>query len=209
MNDRWVAGVKVLNSSGYVDNDTEALLPIHELRALSPEQRVLKIPIGHQFVDQKESPASPVGGEANRNDNVFGPEFRSEEKLVVEFSLALRGGGVHEFDGDGFLRRRKQTGENRPEAAVADPVREGFGGGSEKGVRESMWRRIWFGIGRRGGAFSGTAAKTEESEKEDGPRRIWVDGDHRRRRHDVEIEIQDLGLDFMICEYQRRKKLRN
>lgn len=64
---------------------------------------------------------------------MFGLESGSEEEFVVilAFSLAAddaEGGGVHEFDGDGFTGGRESAGVDRTEATVTEDCGEGVCG---------------------------------------------------------------------------------
>lgn len=111
----------------------------------------------------------------------MGTKLGGEEKLVVKLTLTLERSRVHELDCDGLSGSGQNAREYRSEATVADPGGEAGGGVAEGGVGEAKGRLWLIGIRRRGGAFSGAAAKTERSEKEEGTRWIWVDGDHLRR----------------------------
>lgn len=93
-------------------------------------------------------PAAVVGGEAEDGYHEVcarGFELREDGQLVVELSLALeRSVGIHELDGD-VLAGFESSLEDRAEAALADPVGGGEGGGGEAegGVGEAV----------RGGGF--------------------------------------------------------
>ena len=112
----------------------------------------------HEVVDEEETPAFGVGGEADGGDQRGGAEPRGEEELVVELALALLGGGVHELDGDGVAG--EGAGEDGAEATVAEARGEGVGGAAEEGVGEGV-RGSGVGVGGRGGAFTLAVAEAE------------------------------------------------
>lgn len=95
---------------------------------------------------------------------MFGLESGSEEEFVVilAFSLAADGtvgGGVHEFDGDGFTGGRESAGVDRTKAAVTEDSGEGVCCAAEEGVGERV-RRVGVRVG--GGSGSFFVAKTVE-----------------------------------------------
>lgn len=116
----------------------------------------------HEFINEEETTAFRIGGEADGGHEKVGAEFRGEEEFVVKFTLALvsDGGGVHEFDGDGFTGGREGAGEDRTEASMAEESREGVGDAAEEVVGERV-RRVGIGVGGWGGSFSFTKTVKE------------------------------------------------
>lgn len=125
MNHGWVAGVKILNPFGYVDDDGKPLLPIQQLRALAVQERVLEIPIIHQLIHKQKPPAISVGEKADGGDHVLRVKPGGEEELVVKLALALERGRVHKLDGNGLSGRRQSAGVDGAEAALAKAGGEG------------------------------------------------------------------------------------
>lgn len=144
--------MKYLNPFGDVNRDCVSLLPLHQLGTLPIQQRVLQAPVPHVLVHEQQPAAAAaatlttvvVVGEAEDGDHEVcarGFELGEDGELVVELSLALeRSVGIHELDGD-VLAGFESSLEDRAEAALADPVGGGEGGGGEAegGVGEAVW----------------------------------------------------------------------
>jgi len=151
VDDRGVERVEVVDAFGDVEDNGEAVIPALQVRGFAAQEGVVEVAVVHEVVDEEETPAFGVGGEADGGHQRGGPEPGREEELVVELALSLLGGGVHELDGDGVAG--EGAGEDGAEAAVAKARGEGIGGAAEEGVGERV-RGSGVGVGGRGGAFT-------------------------------------------------------
>lgn len=72
VNDRRIAGVKILNSFSNIKDNREARVPEHEVRALTAEESVVEVTVVHEFVNEEVTTAFGIGGEADGGNEEVG-----------------------------------------------------------------------------------------------------------------------------------------
>lgn len=208
MDDRRIAGaVKEEKAFRDVERDGEPAFPDHHLRAAAVEQRVLEAAVRHQLIDEQEPVPAPVAAVADeRHHSIAAVDLWRQRELVVELSVSLEGASVHELDGEGMAVRWDGGAVDGAEAALAELVGggEGGGGAAESGVREAAGL-VEVGGGRPAtGELSEQKDEEEDYDSENG--RSGRDGENEGRQRVAAVVEERLGR-FWLARWHGGKKI--